>query len=437
MRRLFDLGKKLAFSQTAKDTYLVMTANVVNGITGLLFTVLVARFLTVSEFGTFSSLLNLTLIVVSLVDLGMTQGVVNFLPPFLDKGQEAKVKHYLGNMIGVVGVMAISASLILFLMPSGWVVKIAGTSNRIYLGLTTLGIIGLSLHLYILGVFQAYKKFLAWSLTEIALAVARVVSVAVLVLAGLTVGKAVSGLIFGILASFLIIWWFWPAGRVRVQFSLTTLKKIFRFSRWLWFVNMIINVYGKMDVLLLTALTSSVIVGQYAAAARLALVFPLAVNSLNAVVAPRFASFPDVGSMISYVKKAGLLVLGVAGGLAIFLFLAKPIILLVYGSRYLSAVPLFQGLVLANLPLILTIPATNSLVYFFKRPQIVTGISAFQLVVMAVLSWGLIPHLVGQAPVLGFMVANGLGFVLMYGFWLRFYAKARGQSQLIKGERKS
>jgi O-antigen/teichoic acid export membrane protein len=428
MKRFITLGKKLAFSQTAKDTYLVMTANVVNGITGLLFTVLVARFLTVAEFGTFSSLLNLTLIVVGLADLGMTQGVVNFLPPFLDKGQEAKVKHYLGNMLGTVGLMAVSASLILFVLPGGWVMKIAGTSNRIYLGLAILGITGLSLHLYILGVFQAYKKFLAWSLTEIALAVVRVISVAILVFKGLTVGKAVSGLIFGVLASFLVIWRFWPAGRIHVQFSFATLRKIFRFSRWLWFVNMIINVYGRMDVLLLTALTSSVIVGQYAAAARLALVFPLAVNSLNAVVAPRFASFPDVSSMVSYSKKAGLLVLGIASGLAVFFFLAKPIILVVYGSRYLSAVPLFQGLVLANLPLVLTIPATNGLVYFFKRPQIVTGISAFQLTVMAVLTWVFIPHLIGQAPVLGFTVANGLGLVLMYGFWWRFYLRSKHET---------
>ena len=428
MRRLFDFGKQLAFSQTAKDTYLVMVANVVNGITGLLFTVLVARFLSVAEFGTFSSLLNLTLIVVSLVDLGMTQGVVNFLPPFIDRGQEKKVKHYLGNMVGTVGLLAVAAAVALLLLPANWVIKIAGSDNRIYLLLAGLGIIGASLHLYFLGVFQAFKKFFAWSATEIVLAIVRVVWVAGLVLTGLTIGKALSGLIIGALTSFIMIWRFWPAGKIHLQLSLKTIKKVFRFSRWLWFVNMIISVYGRMDVLLLTAMTSSVIVGQYAAAARLALVFPLAVNSLNAVVAPRFASFPDLDSMLSYTKKALLLVLAVAGGLAMFLVLAKPIISVVYGSRYLSAVPLFQGLVLANLPLIITIPATNSLVYFFKRPQVVTGISFMQLLVMSSLTWGLVPHLVGQAPVLGFTVANGLGLVLMYGFWTRFYLRRRHEA---------
>ncbi|OGD63315.1 hypothetical protein A2160_02380 [Candidatus Beckwithbacteria bacterium RBG_13_42_9] len=421
MKKLIKIFLPFIFSQTAKDTYLVMVANVVGGLTGLIFTILVARHLSVAGFGTFSSLMNLTLILASLVDFGMTQGTVNFIPAIILEKDESKIRHYIGNMLGVVLLASLLVIALLEFLPGKLAIKLGGTDNKTYLLVAGLSVLSLSLYSYFLGVFQAFKKFKLLSLIEIVFSLFRVLILWPLIFLGLTVDKALGTLIIGGLASFLIVLKFWPAKGIKLNFSLTTLKRIFQFSRWLWFVNMIINIYGKLDVLLLTALTSSLVVAKYAAASRLALVFPLAINSLNAVIAPRFASFSNDQANLSYVKKTLLMTLSLAFLFLIWLVIAQPLVIIVYGERYLESIELFRKLVLANIPLLITIPVTNSLIYFFKKPNLITLVSAIQLIVFGSLSWKLIPSFSGQAPIYGFFVANTLGAILIYGFWLKLH----------------
>jgi len=241
----------------------------------------------------------------------------------------------------------------------------------------------------------------------------------------LTVGKSILTYILGAVVIFPLIWRLRPSKKVEFNLSWSTFKKIFKFSRWLWLVNMIINLYGRMDVLILTALTTSLIVGKYAAAARLALVFPMVVNALNSVVSPRFASFSDKTANLSYIKKSFLLSLILAFSLMMFAIFAKPLVLAVYGERYVDAVGIFRLLVIANLPLVLTVPAGNSLIYFFKKPKAISFITLIQLFTMGMVTYSLVPRFSAYAPVYGLIIANLLGLILIYStlFKLQFTKK--------------
>ena len=427
LREIFAPGVKLLASQTAKDTFLVMIANATNGFTGLALGMLIARHLTVAGFGTFSSLMNLTLILVAIVDLGMAQGVVNFVSSFAARKKDQKIQKYLSNMICVVLSLGVIVTILLQLTPGRLIFKLAGTSNRLYLLLAGLAVITFSLYPFFLGVFQTFRKFLARTVIELTFDASRIVFLGLLILTTLTIDKAFLAYVLGALVGFIVIWRFWPTVKVKLGFSLKTFKDIFQFTRWLWLVNMIINVYGKIDVLILTALTSSLIVGQYAAAARLALVFPMAANALNAVVSPRFASFGDKQSATKYIKKTFILTLGVTFALAAFFLIAKPLILTIYGSRYLESVSLFKGLVLANIPFLLALPATNCLVYFSKKPSLITGVSFLQLIVMVVITWILMPSLKAFAPIYGFFAANILGLTLIYLLLFKFHFQKERQ----------
>jgi len=420
MRRLINKGQALIFSQTAKDTYLVMTANAANGATGLILSILIARNLMVADFGIFSSLLNLVLILVAIVDLGMMQGVVNFVSRFIAERKNREISHYLGTMIGFVFSFGFIALVFLQIIPGGLVEKIAGTSNRIHLLMAGLAVITFSLYPFCLAVFQSYRKFLPRTVIEILFDGLRIGFLFLLIISGLTVGRSVLTYVLGAVVIFPLIWKLWPSKKVEFNLSWATFKKIFKFSRWLWLVNMIINLYGRMDVLILTALTTSLIVGKYAAAARLALVFPMVVNALNSVISPRFASFSDRTANLSYIKKSFLLSLIAAFGLMMLALFAKPLVLAVYGERYLDAVGIFRLLVIANLPLVLTVPAGNSLIYFFKKPKAISFITLIQLFTMGVTTYSLVPRFSAYAPVYGFIIANLLGLILIYSTLFKF-----------------
>lgn len=424
MRKIINSGFRLFFTQTARDTFLVMIANAANGLTGLVLAILIARNLTVADFGTFSSLMNLILILIAIVDLGMTQTVVNFVAAFFARKEQEKIGKYIGNMISILLVLGIFILLFLQLLPEAMIAKVSGTDNRFYLFLAGLAVIALSLYPYFLGVFQAFRKFLSRTIIEIIFDCLRLGFLGLMILAGLTLGKSIMVYILGAVLAFILIWRLFPYKKIKFNLSLKILKDIFQFSRWLWLVNMIINVYGKMDVLVLTALTSSFVVGQYAAAARLALVFPMATNALNAVVAPRFASFGEKKVNLSYMKKTLLLSLATATVLMGFAVIAKPMVLFIYGARYTETADLFKWLVLVNFPLFLTIPAANSIVYFFQKPSVITGISLLQLMLMAGLTLYLTPLHRAYAPIYGFAVANLLGAIMVYFFFFRLNAQA-------------
>ena len=66
MRRYIEQAITLARSGTARDTYILFIGNLLSAFFSFIFTLLVARALSVSEFGVFSAVINLATIIVSL-----------------------------------------------------------------------------------------------------------------------------------------------------------------------------------------------------------------------------------------------------------------------------------------------------------------------------------------------------------------------------------
>lgn len=90
MRRYFDRVLGLARSQTAKDTYILFVGNIAAAFLGFIFTLIVARALSVEDFGILSAATNLIIIVASFTDLGISSGLVNFASGAFARGDEKK-----------------------------------------------------------------------------------------------------------------------------------------------------------------------------------------------------------------------------------------------------------------------------------------------------------------------------------------------------------
>jgi len=77
--------KLLIFSATAKDTYILFSGNLLSAFLGFIYTLVVARSLSVSDFGIFSAAVNLVVILTSITDLGISTGAVNFVAEYFHK----------------------------------------------------------------------------------------------------------------------------------------------------------------------------------------------------------------------------------------------------------------------------------------------------------------------------------------------------------------
>ena len=94
MKAYYKKVKNLAFSGTAKDTYILFLGNLLAAFLGFLFTIIMARTLTIEELGIFSAAINLFIILTSLSDLGLSSGVVNFVSFYLSRQNEKKANEY-------------------------------------------------------------------------------------------------------------------------------------------------------------------------------------------------------------------------------------------------------------------------------------------------------------------------------------------------------
>jgi O-antigen/teichoic acid export membrane protein len=220
----------------------------------------------------------------------------------------------------------------------------------------------------------------------------------------------------------------WYLGRKYIDFSLITklkTKKLLHFSKWLAGINLFGNLYGKLDVMMLAWLSSAYATGIYAAAARFILIFPLVVASLSSVVAPRFANRTNVQSLHQYFKKTILISCGLTAIMSTLILLAKTLIILAYEEAFLDAIPVFQLLVVAFLPLILSIPATNAIIYFFKKPKIITFIATAQLTGLVLLNLTVIPRYGVFGPVYSLIAMNLFGMICQYVSYFYLYKKSK------------
>jgi len=87
--------KKHARSKTAKDTAILFFANILSAFLGFLFTVVVARTLSIEDFGIFSAANNLIMMLISFSDLGLSTGLVYYVSKHLAKEEKEKMlKQY-------------------------------------------------------------------------------------------------------------------------------------------------------------------------------------------------------------------------------------------------------------------------------------------------------------------------------------------------------
>jgi len=116
MKKYVDSIRGLMFSGTAKDTIILFSGNLGAAFWGFLFTLIVARSLSVSDFGVFSAVLNLVVIISSLSDLGISTGVVNFVSMNHESHDTEKVSEYIkaAFLIRTVAVIVVSTAAVIF-----------------------------------------------------------------------------------------------------------------------------------------------------------------------------------------------------------------------------------------------------------------------------------------------------------------------------------
>jgi len=288
---------------------------------------------------------------------------------------------------------------------------------------------GISIGIFLWGFFpnilQAQKRFLASIVVDLSFAIPRaILGFALLLIGVLTLDNAL--LAFFVSFVLVVVVGFKLVGTsfLRTRPNKKIYMDVLKFSGWLGVNRFISGISGRLDIQMLAVLVGATSTGLYSIPARLASFVVVLVSSFSAVLAPRLAAFDDREKEKTYIAKAVLASLAVVVGVVFWIIIAKPFILILFGEKYLEAVPIFQALTASMIPFILTIPSVTAIIYSMKKPIYIGVFSFFQLAAIFVLNLVFIPRYGVFGPTLTFAITNTILAIYTWAivvnhYWIR------------------
>jgi O-antigen/teichoic acid export membrane protein len=422
MKKYVDGIKGLVFSATAKDTFTLFTGNVGAAFWGFLFTLIVARSLSISEFGVFSAVLNMVIIISSLADLGISSGAINFVSEHWTKGDRLKANEYVKASFLIRLVVTFSISLV-YLLFSPILSPRLLASNDPGMGVwVSIVVIFWFLDLFFPYILQARKKFLHSVIYDNAYYVGRLLFAFIFYLVGmLTIEKAFWAFGAGFVVTIIFTFIYIKTDFMKSKPTKETYVNLLKFSGWIGVNRLISSVSGRIDIQMLAAMAGAMATGLYSIPSRLASFIIVLSGSFSSVLATRLASFGDREKEKKYILKSTLALLPITAGIVLWIIIAKPFMLILFGEKYLPAVPVFQALAAAQIPFLFTSPAVSAIIYAMKKTVYIGVLSFFQLAAIFALNYYLIPKYGVFGPTITFGITNTLLAIYVWFQVIRYY----------------
>ena len=366
---------------TSRNLFVSIGVTGSNGILGLLFYILSARFLGTADFGNLFLVLSIIIISSDIADFGLNSGIVNFVARHKDKESYQtylRTIFYLKLFFGILAVIGLSViadflGRFVFQKPEITMLVITGS----------VGVLGQMLFSFSSVTFQALSRFQQWAFLMIGSNLLRLVAIIVLLyFQMISTENILLSFVFVPFLFFIVSLLFLP---IRSFFLFTDLKlsatKILQFSSWVGITNLLWVFLSKADSLILGRFVSSFQLGIYGMASQLSVVVNQLISALATVLGPKFASFEDKKQMHTFLLKFSF---GLSG-LFISSFLLLPIayflLPLLLGDQFTQSMSVFAVLFCSGLLILLITPVHESLRYFFQKPQLFIPIYTVQLAV--------------------------------------------------------
>lgn len=422
MRKYIERARTLATSATAKDAYILFVGNLLSAFFGFLFTLLVARGLSIAGFGVFSAAVNLVTIIASFSDIGISSGLIKFIAEAFAKKDIQEAKKYIKAAL-VVKLLTVSIiALIVIVFAPVVSSKFLATSNITM----AYWVAALSFALIFWGIFpsilQAQSRFLQSVIVDLSLGAGRVIIVfALFITGGLTLGKAMGAFtvssLFALAAGFAFV----GTGFLFVKLKKDIFSNLLRFSGWLGVNRVISSISGRLDIQMLAVMAGATATGLYSISSRLALFIVVLTSSFSAVLAPRLASFGNKESEKAYIKKASWAIIPIIFGVILWIIIAEPFITILFGQKYLPSVPVFKALAASMIPFLITAPAVPAIIYAMKKPIYIGVFSFFQIVAIFLINLLLIPKIGAFAPTVAFGAVHTILAIYVWIIVIKHY----------------
>lgn len=413
MKKYINYFWGLAFTSTAKSTYITTIGAGLVAFLGFVFWIIIARSMSPADFGLFSVVFNLVNILYVICDVGLSSSLLRYLPQAIREAKKEEVKKILKVAFLAVFLASglLAFALILFAKPLA-VLVFTKKELSLPLALSSFSLLGISLSYLFITMLQGKQKFLLAVITESSMMVVKVSSVILLVVLGrlnlvsllfvfsLT---SFSGLVLGLIF-------------IRPSFLFSQLdgrlfKILFGFGVWVALARVANAASARIDTLMLARFVDSAQIGFYSAAQRMTFIFPVIVTGMTAVLSPKFAALKTPAEAKSFMKKSILLISVLFSLVAVLFILSPYLTVLIYGEVYKPAIFIFRVLLISSAFFIASSIPTVILLYYFGQSRLFAILSAIQFALIFIGNLVLIPRLGVVGPAISLVIAYGFIFL--------------------------
>ncbi len=400
--------RNLLFSKTARNTYLVFLGNIFSAFFAFLFTVILVRNFSFSDFGYFSALLSFLLLVSDVSDIGIGTSLSRFLPPM--ESQKERLLSFLKTSFLVQFIIAGSIFLIFFLFSSILSEILFHTKQMDYLvKITAIGIFFAVMVNFSQYTLSARQKFLQVGLLTSASSLFRLALLLLLIyLVSVSLTNVVWIQSITLFIAALIYFKLLGFKFLKVRRTAGDFRKLISFACLLGIARGLTAMASRLDVLMLIAFTNSTEAGIYSTASRVISIYPLLSGNFSTVIAPRLAATSDKKMLRQYMLKVILATIGLIGTIIVMLFIAKPFMVTLFGEKTIEAVPVFRLLLISMIFFVGSIPAVSLAIYYLKKPYILTINSVLQLIIVFVGNIIFIPRFARMGAAISLILAYGI-----------------------------
>lgn len=404
--------------ETARQMSVVFAGHAARLAMGLISSALLARGLGPAGLNAFSVVGALMMVALTVSDFGLSNSTVRQVAGDLEEHKDrARRTAGIFSRLRLLGALVTFGLVFLLAEPLATLLNLPGPDGPLYVRIGSLAVIATSLSAISSTLLRSLGRFSSLTATQMANIGLTIALLVLLTLGGrlnvplaLLVGVA-AALLAAALGYFLLPRSWRPSATPSREPARPEALRLVRYSRWLWISAILSILLAQLDLLLLNRWLGPVLVGMYALALSLSFKAGIVNQTLHTVLLPHVSRLSDRAAYRSHLRRSllrsGLLVLA----MLVLLPLARPFILLVYGSEYEPAVGVFYALMSVVIFNIFTIPI-QLLAFPLDIPQRivlsdVVGLAVFLLALVALVpAWGLYGAVAARlaANIAGFLV---------------------------------
>jgi O-antigen/teichoic acid export membrane protein len=346
-----------------RGTAIVLAGNGASAVLGFAAFVLLARNLSPASFGTLAPMISILDISQIFMDMVIGGSTLAFASRYV-KSDAARA-----DMAFKIAFWA-RAALAGVLLVCGWLLApwlstllFDDTAWTFQLRLAFIGVTGVAVYTSCISVLQARQLFLRLAGVIMYKNIFRLAGIALVLYIGvLSIESAVWVLVLSILvAALMCLATDSPAYLKRKGFDRSVARELLETNKWMLVLVLILVAGARLDVFMLTSLSTTVEVGHYAAAFQLCSVVAILGQTLITTLFPEVASFTEHDQIRRYVLRYLRLVPLLLVPIVFFVVISPMLVQTVLGKQYAEASSVFSVLLVVGFVTMLSNPLLMAL----------------------------------------------------------------------------